>query len=366
MPKIIAEYIWIDGESPTAYLRGKTNIITRSKRITKLSEIPKWGFDGSSTKQALSGGSDCGLQPVYFVPDPIRGTPHILVLCEVMTFPDWNPHPSNTRSLLRKIFRKHRHRKPIFGLEQEYTMFDADSLRPHRWPEKNWFPAEQGPYYCGVGVDEVYGLLLKEQHLFACVEAGLSVSGTNAEVMPSQWEFQIGPLPPLEVADQTWVARWILYRLGVDRQISIKLYPKPIPGPWNGAGLHSNFSTKEMRAGGRGKRSLRAIESACERLGRFHKAHMKEYVYGAGNRRRLTGLHETCDYHKFRWGVGDRSASIRIPAKVAMNGHGYLEDRRPAANMDPYRVAYAIIATVCDKGFDPKVFQYFKKKRGNR
>ena len=51
-----------------------------------------------------------------------------------------------------------------------------------------------------------------EAHLEACLDAGLGISGINAEVMPGQWEFQVGPLSPLDVSDQLWVARWLLYR----------------------------------------------------------------------------------------------------------------------------------------------------------
>lgn len=344
--KAIAEYIWIDGQKPTKKLRSKTRILPGP--INGLSDIPVWAFDGSSTCQAGTAHSDLILQPVCWVPDPVRGRGNILALCEVLN-PDLTPHASNTRAKLRIAAKNYERYEPLFGIEQEYTLYDVDGGRPFRWPKVSTaFPAPQGPYYCGIGSDEVYGRELIEAHTAACLEAGLSIAGTNAEVMPAQWEFQIGPLGALEVADELWLARWLLYRLGENYEISAKLDPKPISGDWNGAGAHANFSTKAMRKPG----GLKPIQEACEKLARFHAEHIK--VYGADNDRRLTGRHETCDINTFRYGIGDRGASVRIPAPVARAGCGYLEDRRPAANADPYDVCRAILETVCGKGFKEK------------
>ena len=333
--KITAEYIWIDGRKPTAKLRSKTKII--SGLVTKLEHIPPWGFDGSSTEQAEGHFSDCMLKPVYYVTDPINKAPNILVMCEVLN-PDGAPHPSNTRHVLAAVAAKFKEHEPLFGFEQEYTLYRKDW--PLNWPE-NGFPHPQGRYYCGVGFDEVHGRPLVEAHLKACLEAGLTISGINAEVMPAQWEFQVGALDPLEVSDQLWLARWLLYRLGEEHRVYAKLDPKPMPGDWNGAGGHTNFSIKSMRAAG----GLEVIKKSCEKLGRFHKQHIR--VYGADNDKRLTGKHETCSINDFRYGVSDRGASIRIPLATALKNSGYLEDRRPAANMDPYQVTAKLIETVC-------------------
>ena len=70
-------------------------------------------------------------------------------------------------------------------------------------------------------------------------------------------------------------------------------------------------------------------------------------VYGTGNEKRLTGQHETCPISEFRWGVSDRGASVRVPWQVSRDGKGYLEDRRPAANIDPYIVCHKLIETIC-------------------
>ncbi|HVL87753.1 MAG TPA: glutamine synthetase GlnII [Candidatus Thermoplasmatota archaeon] len=330
-----AEYIWMDGAAPTQKLRSKTKIL-EIDAVKSLKDLPEWGFDGSSTGQAPGDKSDCALKPVAFFRDPIRGSPNVLVMCEVM-LADGTPHPSNTRAALRAVAEQAKSAEPWFGIEQEYTLFQG--ARPLGWPE-NGFPAPQFGYYCGVGADEVFGRKLVEAHTKACIEAGLAISGTNAEVMPAQWEFQIGPLGPLETSDQVWIARWLLYRLGEDFGIAATLYPKPVKGDWNGAGAHTNFSTKEMRAQG----GMKQIEQACMALEAAHAKHIAEY--GAHNEERLTGRHETAPITEFRWGVSDRGASIRIPLATVKNGCGYLEDRRPAANMDPYRVTRLLLETV--------------------
>ncbi|WP_052849444.1 glutamine synthetase [Streptomyces avicenniae] len=327
-----AEYIWIDGTSPTAKLRSKTKILADG------AEPPTWGFDGSSTNQAEGHASDCVLKPVASYPDPIRGGDDILVLCEVWNVDD-TPHVSNTRAALRPVAEQFASQEPIFGIEQEYTFFKGS--RPLGFPESGGFPAPQGGYYCGVGADEIYGRDVVEAHLENCLKAGLGISGINAEVMPGQWEFQVGPLAPLDVSDQLWIARWLLYRTAEDFGVSATLDPKPVKGDWNGAGAHTNFSTKAMREG------YDAIVAACESMGKDGKPleHVKNY--GADVEDRLTGAHETAPWDQYSYGVSNRGASVRIPWQVERDKKGYIEDRRPNANCDPYVVTRLITDTVC-------------------
>jgi glutamine synthetase len=324
-----AEYIWIDGTEPTARLRSKTKIMDGK------GDLPIWGFDGSSTNQAPGKNSDCVLKPVFSCPDPVRGGSDVLVMCEVL-LTDMTPHPTNTRAQLCPVAEKFANQAPLFGIEQEYTFFEDG--RPHGFPVGG-FPAPQGFYYCGVGADEVFGRPVVERHLDLCLQAGLSLSGINAEVMPGQWEFQVGPLSPLEVSDQLWMARWLLYRVAEDFGISATLDPKPVQGDWNGAGAHTNFSTKAMRE------SYPPIVAACEALGTNVEEHVKHY--GADIEMRLTGSHETAPYNEYSYGVSDRGASVRIPWQVEVDQKGYIEDRRPNANMDPYVVTRLITNTVC-------------------
>ncbi len=326
-----AEYIWIDGTEPSPLLRSKTKIVPDGE------EPGIWGFDGSSTNQALGHDSDCVLQPVFTCPDPLRGPADKLVMCEVL-LTDFSPHPTNTRCKLREVAERYASFEPWFGIEQEYTFFKDG--RPLGWPSIG-YPAPQGPYYCGVGGDKMPGREIVELHTAACIDAGLAIEGTNAEVMMGQWEFQIGVLPPIALADQLWVARWLLFRIAEDFDVYATLEPKPILGDWNGAGAHTNFSTKPMREEG----GLDAIIAACEALGKKVDEHIA--VYGVGIESRLTGAHETAHYTNFTYGTSDRGASIRIPWATAKNKRGWFEDRRPNANMDPYQVTAVMIDTVC-------------------
>ena len=196
---IKAEYIWIDGTEPTARLRSKTRILA-DDASTDVADLPIWGFDGSSTNQAPGDNSDCVLKPVAVYADPIRGGDDVLVMCEVLLI-DMTPHPTNHRAACAAVAEKYADMEPLFGIEQEYTFFKDG--RPLGFPVGG-FPAPQGFYYCGVGADEVFGRDVVEAHMEACLEAGIALSGINAEVMPGQWEFQVGPIGPLDVSDQLW------------------------------------------------------------------------------------------------------------------------------------------------------------------
>lgn len=342
-----AEYIWLDGATPTQKLRSKTRIVGFSiDKPIEISDFPQWSFDGSSTYQAAGFDSDLLLKPVNFVPDPIRGAGNYLVMCEVLNA-DGTPHRTNQRARLRNVMEAGAGaEEPWVGFEQEYTLTRGDN--PLGFPEKG-FPAPQGPYYCSVGSDVAFGRAVVEAHTTACLDAGLMIYGINAEVLPGQWEFQIGyrgiegeSADPLNVSDHLWIARWLLYRIAEDFGVVPSFEAKPVKGDWNGSGKHTNFSTKSMRAPETG---MSAIKNAIEALSFKHKEHIS--VYGDGLAERLTGLHETASIHEFKSGIADRGSSIRIPQPVALKGYGYLEDRRPAANADPYRVSARILETIC-------------------
>tara|TARA_Y100001970_G_scaffold204893_1_gene249473 strand:+ start:5571 stop:6617 length:1047 start_codon:yes stop_codon:yes gene_type:complete len=345
MSNITAEYIWIDGTSPTPQLRSKTKVLKKEEILSMgtssmgADSLAIWGFDGSSTNQAEGASSDCVLNPVFICPDPIRGGDNILVLCEVLN-PDMSPHTTNTRKETEMISKKYANHEGLFGIEQEYTMLDPVTRQPIGFPEEG-FPEPQGPYYCSVGASWIFGREMAEEHMALCLDAGLAISGINAEVMPGQWEFQIGPVSALEVSDHLWIARWLLLRIGELHGIHPSLDPKPVPGDWNGAGAHTNFSTKAMRD------KYQPIIDGCEALAEKHDLHISNY--GDGNERRLTGLHETQSIEKFSYGASDRGASIRIPWQVEKDQKGYLEDRRPSANMDPYTVTKLLLETICSK-----------------
>jgi len=339
---IIAEYVWIDASNG---VRSKSRTIT--KKVESVKDLPEWNFDGSSTAQAETENSDVYLRPVAFYPDPFRLGDNILVMCETY-MSDGKPNAYNFRHDAAVVMEKHAKEEFWFGLEQEYTLLDFEGW-PYGWP-KNGFPAPQGPYYCGVGTGKVFCRDIVEAHYKACLYANINISGTNAEVMPAQWEYQIGPCEGIALGDQLWMSRFILHRVAEEFGAKITFAPKPIPGDWNGAGLHSNVSTKAMREEG----GMAAIEKAMEALAGRHKEHMK--VYGEGNEARMTGAHETASYDKFTWGVANRGSSVRVNRQCAEEGKGYFEDRRPASNADPYQITGMLVETICGKVEGADVF----------
>ena len=328
------EYIWLDGYKPEPRLRSKTKIIADNDFIgdqVDRKSLPEWSFDGSSTQQAEGDKSDCLLKPVKLARDPQRKG-GFLVLCEVLNA-DGTSHKSNTRA---KVERNDR--GIWFGFEQEYTL--VKDGRPLGFPT-NGYPKPQGEFYCAVGSDNIAGRIIVEEHLNACLDAGLNITGINAEVMLGQWEYQLFGKGQKEASDDLWLSRYLLHRTTEKHGIGVEFHPKPIDGDWNGSGCHTNFSTKEMRMEG----SKEMIEGICDTFGFYHKDHIKEY--GSCNNLRLTGDHETQHINDFSYGISDRGASIRIPVgTVANEWNGYLEDRRPASNMDPYRVTNIIGQTL--------------------
>jgi len=346
--KFLAEYIWIDGTAPTKQLRSKTKVISNSKMVSStewspnepipMDWFPTWGADGSSTNQAEGADSDIILKPVNACADPFRKG-NYLVLCEVYNADGSTPHSSNTRHDLVKVLEAGADKdEALFGFEQEYTLMKTNG-EPLGFPE-NGFPAPQGPYYCAVGAGKIFGRDLYEEFMQRVMDANLSVSGFNLEVMPGQAEFQVGAVDGLTAGDHIWLARWIIHRVSEKYDAVVSLDAKPAKGDWNGAGMHVNFSTKEMREEG----GAAAIEEACVALSKKIEYHLDRY--GVGIEERLTGAHETCSYKEFKWGIADRTASVRIPRLVEITGTGYLEDRRPNACADPYEVATALLTTI--------------------
>jgi len=320
--KTIAEYIWIGGNGE---FRSKTRV------LDNYAAFPDWNYDGSSTGQASdSGNTEVNLKPVYYCDNPfITRTPLIssyLVLCE-----------TGDRENAVNIFNQGLDFKPWFGLEQEY--FFATT------PTNIFFDKHEssGRFYCGVGLPSTERKIV-EEHLIACLQANIQISGTNAEVEQHQWEFQVGPCEGIGAADQLMMARYILERIAEKYGLFVCYEPKPFSN-YNGSGCHANFSTAAMR----GPNGIEEILKCMPKLANSHKEHLK--IYGKDNEHRLTGKHETSSMDKFTYGYGTRNTSVRIPNQVVKDGCGYFEDRRPAANINPYLVTSAIFKTCClDKG----------------
>ena len=353
--KHILEYVWPDADGG---LRSKTRVINLEESISCIVQDYgrwEWSFDGSSTGQATGTDSDVIIRPVAMYLNPFYKGMHSamiqawLILCECYN-KDGTPHATNARARCAQTETACAAEEPLFGIEQEYVLFErlkCGGLKPYQWANHT-DPGcgDQGPYYCSVGGDRCFGRKIVDQHLQACMYAGIEICGTNAEVMASQWEFQIGPLSALQVSDQLWMARYILMRITEEHGCIVSFHPKPFI-EWNGSGGHTNFSTAAMRSSETSEpgSAMAALVAACNQLQANHATHMA--VYGEHNEERMTGLHETSSIHECTWGISDRGRSIRIPRHVANQGYGYLEDRRPAANLDPYLVTERIMRTCC-------------------
>lgn len=333
--KIKLEYVWLDGYTPEPNLRSKVKVINlnNAEGSVSLSDCPEWGFDGSSTRQAEGNFSDCILKPVRVYKNYLNKgyLDSYYVLCEVL-HPDGTPHKSNTRANIG-----YEEEDLWFGFEQEYTILHNG--RPLGFP-KNGYPEPQGKYYCGVGNGQVHGREFVDNHMEMCIKAGIDITGTNAEVLLGQWEFQVFSKGKLKAADDLWIARYILLQMSEDYGFKIEFHPKPVQGDWNGSGLHCNFSNSKMRDEG-GEEYFQNIFRAFDTR---HIQHIENY--GSDNNLRLTGKHETQSIDKFSWGISDRGASIRVPLSTAKDWKGYVEDRRPASNGDPYKIVNIISETL--------------------
>ena len=327
------EYVWLDGYTPEPNLRSKTKIVDKEPK--SLADLDLWGFDGSSTKQAEGKSSDCVLKPVALYPDSARKNGY-LVMCEVL-MPDLTPHPSNFRATIAESDDL------WVGLEQEYFFYQDG--RPLGFPAEG-YPAPQGPYYTGIGYNNVGDIArqIVEEHLDLCLDAGINHEGINAEVAKGQWEFQVFAKGSKKIGDDMWMGRYLLIRLCEKYGIDINFHCKPLGKDldWNGSGMHCNFSTAFMREKG-GKAYFEKLMAAFDKYKEEHIA-----ASSPGNHLRLTGLHETQSIDKFNYGVANRGASIRIPHSFVKNDayRGYLEDRRPNSQGDPYKIVSRVLKTI--------------------
>ena len=333
MTKYKLEYIWLDGYTPVPSLRGKTQI-KEFESFPTLEQLPLWGFDGSSTKQAEGRSSDCVLKPVAVYPDGAR-TNGALVMCEVMM-------PDGRRRILEQA-RDHSRRSPAPGSASSRNISFIRTAVRSAFPRVG-FPAPQGPYYTGVGYKNVGDIARKmvEEHLDICLAAGINHEGINAEVAKGQWEFQI-------FGKGSKTRR----RRNVDRPLSDPAPDREIRRrhriPLQAARRHRLERLRHAR------QFLDGLYARSRRQGIFRGAdegfreHRDDHiaVYGPDNHMRLTGQHETASIHQFSYGIADRGASIRVPHSFVNNGYkGYLEDRRPNSQGDPYQIASQILKTI--------------------
>lgn len=337
--KYLVDYIWLGGNNE---IRMKSRTIeSDSESIDCEPDIPTWNYDGSSTGQAPSDGdTEVTLVPVYIKSSPyIPDKPYSRIVIAVCAtyYSNGKPLPNNHYHFANEVFSQKQEEEPWFGLEQEYFIMDNYTQAPIGMYDHVNTP--QGQFYCGVGGLNSYGRGIVNQHYADCLYYGLKISGINQEVAVGQWEFQIGPVVGIEAGHQMIIARYLLELVAERNGCYISYEPKPFED-WNGSGCHINFSTKNMRESG----GLATILSTMKKLEMNHLKHIA--VYGSDNDKRLTGKHETSSMTKFSWGIGTRNTSVRIGNETYKNGCGYFEDRRPAANVDPY-ISTAMIFKTC-------------------
>eukprot|EP00891_Asterochloris_glomerata_P004849 jgi/Astpho2/4849/Aster-05785 len=341
--RVFAEVIWVGCELE---LHSMTRVLPCMP--SGVQELPTWSFDGSQTGQAPEHCSVVYLKPRSIHPDPFRSGQHILVLCDTFTPPQIEqdgapgqavPHSSNNRAPCEKVMEAAAGSDPQFSVEQQFTLLDPASNWPLGWPEGR-APDPSITSYCGAGTGHVAGRNLMEEHMAACLQAQISISGSNAGAVPGQWSYSLGPCPGIQLGDQLWLSRYLLMRCAERQGVIASLDPMPVPGNWSGCGAAIHYSTRETRQPGKG---WYAIQQHVMRLGAVHMQHMM--VYGQGNIKRLLSPDAGRQHLAFTWGLEQKSASVCIPHSVLLQQQGHLEDRRPASNMDPYLVTMMLVCT---------------------
>lgn len=323
------EYVWLDG--PVLHSKIKATIDATPPEwfaVVDDTQPPSQMTKNTPQKHNLPY-SDCFLVPVQTYNNPT--SPDHLVLCQVQNH-DHLPHASNTREAAARIVTD----EWWFGFEQEYYLTDLDGRLLGQQHGNGKIGDE---HYCGVGADNVVGREIADAHLFACLKAGIEITGTNAEDGMGQWEYQCFG-KGIKAADDLWVSRFLLRKIAEQYRICVNYNPMPKRN-WYGSGMHTNFSNAKMRTTG----GQALFDKLCHQLEIHHSEAM--LCYGSDNQLRFTGQHKSPDLSHFSHGIDDRCACIRIPLYTLDRGwKGYMEDRRPASNADPYRVIHHILSAI--------------------
>lgn len=333
---IKATYLWcgINGD-----LHTKIKIIKNiSKRgIYNPHKYPKWDYDGSSCGQATVINSEVKIIPKVVKKDPFLNKTKnnsyigVIILCESI---DKNNKPvsGNYRTQADKIFKKYKSYYPWFGFELEFFLMKQDSLENINYHNR---------YYCSIGYQKAFYRDFMEEVVEKSCLIGIDVKGYNFEVAPKQAEIQVFGCG-IKASDDYIFLKYIMALCSEKYNIYINYHPKPYLYR-NGSGCHINFSTIYTRENG----GYDIIDKYTNNLKKCHDETINNY-YGKDNDKRLTGSNETCSFKNFKKGVGDRTASIRIPQKTYIEQKGYLEDRRPASNIDPYLASLWLFMKACN------------------
>lgn len=323
------DYVWLDSNRN---LRTKQKIIhfnqDYDEELFTLKNIPEWNYDGSSTGQAsIEGNTEIILRPVYITSPAYTSNPEnqtVIAMCDIF---DITGKCLSYRKEAEEYFNREDVLKedPWFGLEQEFFLFPKEKYNNGTI---NFNEISNKNEYCGTNRNYTERSIIST-FVESCNIFGITLSGINSEVSPHQWEFQLFG-KGLNVCDQLYVARFILETI-VEQQDYIVLYSPKINETISGSGCHVNFSTLSTRTQHTG---YSVIE---EYIKRFEENHMKLIdCCSEKNKERLSGKFETARWDRFTWGVGTRNTSIRVPNDTFKNKCGYLEDRRPGSDIDPY------------------------------
>jgi glutamine synthetase len=328
----IEHYIWLDA---------KDNIRTRAKvnSFDSFFEDPlEWSYDGSSTGQAVTNLSDVRLIPMAHYYDNDRTCRIVVCLTGMKEY---------------QLLTDHRLEDVLVGFEQEYTLLNSETGMVFGMHNNINHELErgnpQGDFYCSVGAGLSFGRRIAEDHSKNCNVFNIKNIGYHNEVMVGQWEYQMGPLSLLEASCQLLASRFLLFYLSEMYEIPVSLYPKVLSGDsWNGSGCHANISTRETRldvVGGKTVNLDDPTRFTVKLIETMKKNHASDILkFGVFNELRLTGKNETSDYFNLTHGISDRSASVRIP----LPAKPYIEDRRPAANCNPFEVCSVIAENILE------------------
>lgn len=368
----ILEYVWLDGNNN---IRSKTRTIGKeylidynlnkylNRDLNKIyndkifNKALQWSYDGSSTGQAPGNNSEILIQPVYIIKnnyynEKFDNNNYFLAFCQTFDY-ELNPLSNNYYNKLIDYLNKDNEQFPYFGFEQEFFIMQLNGLnysqeinQPVGFNSSDTNGQETQQYYCSNGASNVFERNFVNIVYYNGLKSGLNLSGINAEVAIGQWEIQVGPVEGIEACHQLWLLRFLLIRIAEEYNMNISFHPKPLEN-WNGSGLHTNYSNyimrKEFASNEEQKKVYQYIVEYIKSLEDSHELAME--IYGEDNNLRMTGECETANFNTFSYGVADRGASIRIPRNVHINKYGYIEDRRPASNADPYNI-YSILMLI--------------------
>ena len=319
MTWILVEYIWLDS---TNALRSKI----RTLPDTAVSSFLKytWDFDEQT------------LIPLRIYKSPAHFSSHAyyFLLCESVSQEE--THRSILTGTLQTMPKK---LSPTIGFEQEYFLFETKTGTVidahHVW-------IKPGTTFCGQSKYSIDVHKLMRTHAEWCLEASIMFAGYNLEEAPGQYKFKIGPrignaselggLPIkgesciLKVCDDLIMARFLLHKVCELYALMPVFEPKPFVEE-NGSGCHTDFAVSFIRNADKKEKSKKRLEKFIEILKFGHTQVMEDELYGVGNKKRLCGKHGAIDYKHF-------TGSIRIKT-----GNEYIQDKRPAANCNPYIVA---------------------------